>query len=185
MPVFIMERNRMNYREDPSLVNIGRITSAVGLRGELRVILYAEDSENLHVDSKLYLDNRGAESTATVKALRMQKGRPVIRLSGVDDRTAAEALRNTEIYIPEADLAELEDGEYYIRDLIGLAVFDQASGQTIGTVADILENTSQSVYVVKRQDGRELLIPAVPAFEREIDPARGVITVELIPGFLE
>ena len=175
----------MKYREDPSMVNIGKLTAAVGLKGELRVLLYAEDSENLHTDSLLYLDCGGRESSARVTAIRLQKGRPVIRLEGVSDRSAAEALANAEIYIPEDDLAEPEEGEFYIRDLIGLAVYDRASGQTLGTVEDVLTNSPQPVYSVRRPDGRELLIPAVDACEREIDPERGVIEVELIPGFLE
>ena len=167
------------------MVNIGRLTAAVGLRGEIRVLLYAEDSENLHVGSRLFLDCKGQESSKDVAAMRFQKGRPVIRLEGVTDRTAAEALSNAEIYIREEDLAELEEGEYYIRDLIGLQVYDRASGSTLGVVEDVLDNTPQAVYVVRRTDGSELLIPAVEAFEREIDPERGIIEVELIPGFLD
>ena len=175
----------MAVRDDATMVNIGRLTSADGLKGEIRVLLYAEDSANLHTGSQLVIDRKGEEITAEVTAVRMQKGRPVIRLEGISDRTAAEQFTNAEIYIPEADLAELDEGEYYFRDLIGLAVYDRASGQTIGVVEDILDQTAQAIYLVRRPDGKELMIPAVEAFEREIDPERGVIEVELIPGFLE
>lgn len=175
----------MALKEDNTMVNIGRLTSAVGLKGEIKVLTYAEDSENLHEGTVLYMEKGGTITTAEVTGIRFQKNRPVIRLENVTDRNGAEALRNMEIYISEEDLEELPEGEYYIRDLIGCEVYDRASGRTLGKVDDVLQNTAQSVYRVLDENGKEILIPAVEAFEREIDPERGVIEVELIPGFLE
>ena len=163
----------MALKDDNTMVNIGRLTSAVGLKGEIKVLTYAEDSENLHEGTVLYMEKG------------FQKNRPVIRLENVTDRNGAEALRNMEIYISEEDLEELPEGEYYIRDLIGCEVYDRASGRTLGKVDDVLQNTAQSVYRVLDENGKEILIPAVEAFERDIDLERGVIEVELIPGFLE
>lgn len=175
----------MALKDDNTMVNIGRLTSAVGLKGEIKVLTYAEDSENLHEGTVLYMEKGGTITTAEVTGIRFQKNRPVIRLENVTDRNGAEALRNMEIYISEEDLEELPEGEYYIRDLIGCEVYDRASGRTLGKVDDVLQNTAQSVYRVLDENGKEILIPAVEAFEREIDPERGVIEVELIPGFLE
>lgn len=175
----------MRLKDNSEMVEIGCLAAAVGLRGEIRVTLYAESSENLHEGTILYMEKDNKINKLEVTALRYQKNRPIVKLSGVADRTAAEALRNTEIYIREEDLAELPEGEYYIRDLIGCEVYDRASGRTLGRVEDVLQNSSQSIYQVKDQNGKEILIPAVDAFERDIDPERGVIEVELIPGFLE
>lgn len=175
----------MTLEDNREMVNIGRLTAAVGLKGEIRVLTYAEDSVNLHEGAVLYMEKDGKIMQREIQALRMQKNRPVIRLEGVADRNTAEALRNVEIYIPEDALEELPEGEYYIRDLIGCEVYDRTSGRTIGTVDDVLQNTVQSIYRVLDPDGKEILIPAVDAFEREIDPERGIIEVELIPGFLE
>lgn len=175
----------MSLKEDKTMVNIGRLTSAVGLKGEIKVLTYSEDSYNLHEDTILYLEKNSTITKYRVTALRYQKNRPVIRLDGISDRNAAEELRNLEVYIPESELEELPEGEYYIRNLIGCQVFDRASGRILGVVEDVLQNTAQSVYRILDDQGKELLIPAVEAFEREIDLERGVIEVELIPGFLE
>lgn len=175
----------MGLKDDKTMVNIGRLTAAVGLKGEIKVLTYAEDSENLHEGTLLYMEKNHTIETAEVIGLRYQKNRPVIRLAGVANRNDAEALRNVEIYIPEDDLEELPEGEYYIRDLIGCRVYDRASEKELGIVDDVLQNTSQSVYRVLSDEGKEILIPAVDAFEREIDLERGVIEVELIPGFLD
>lgn len=175
----------MALKDDATMVNIGRLTAAVGLKGEIKALTYAEDSENLHDGTLIYLERNNTIEKYTVTSVRYQKNRPVVRLKGVTDRNGAEALRNMEIYISEDDLEELPDGEYYIRDLIGCQVYDRASERTLGVVDDVLQNTSQSIYRVISEDGKEILIPAVEAFEREIDLERGVIEVELIPGFLE
>lgn len=167
------------------MVNIGRFSAAVGLRGEVRVTLYAKDSENLHVGTVLRADTKDGGRTFDVLALRMQKGKPVVKLAGIESREAADGLRGLEVYISEDELAELPEGEYYFRELIGLCVYDRASGRNVGILNDIIEGAAQNTYEVKTEDGREVLIPAVDAFVKEIDTAAGIITVELIPGFLD
>lgn len=166
------------------MVNIGRLTAAVGLRGEIRLQLYAGESENLQEGAELYLEESGGQAYR-VLALRYQKGRPVVRLEGVADRDAAEALRMKEVYLPEEALKELPEGSFYVRDLIGLSVYDRASETTVGRVAEYIDATAQSVFRVTAEEGKDILIPDVDAFVKEIDPERGVIEVELIPGFLE
>lgn len=175
----------MSLANDKTMVNIGRLTKAVGLKGEINVMTYAEDSENLYEGAQIHVDFKGKDQLMEITAIRYQKNRPVVKLNGVNDRNGAEELRNCEIYISEDDLVELDDGEIYIRDLIGLEVYDRFSEQTLGVVEDIISNPTQDLYCVKAEDGREILIPAVDAFEREIDLERGVIEVELIPGFLD
>ncbi|MBR0374904.1 MAG: 16S rRNA processing protein RimM [Mogibacterium sp.] len=165
------------------MVNIGRFSGAVGLKGEVRVTLYAKDSENLHEESTLRVDGPSGEEVYRVLGIRYQKGRPVVRLDRVTTRDAAEALNGREVYIHEDDLVPLPEGEYYFRDLIGLRVVDRQSGEDIGVLEDIIENPAQNIYVVVR-DNREVLIPAVDAFVKEIDPAQGVIWIELIEGML-
>ena len=195
-------------------VAIGRAGSPSGLRGEFRVTLYAYDSDNLKEGKVLLLKHvknvaggtapvaaeeqktaRGsvplakAESgiRAAISSVRFQKGRPVIRLEGFDDRTSVEPLRNMEISIEASDLEELPEGEHYVRDLIGCRVVDIAGGgeKEIGILQDVLQNTAQSVLDVKTAEGRSILIPAVDAFLRKIDEEAGLIEVELIPGFTE
>jgi len=174
-------------------VAIGRVGSPSGLRGEFRVTLYAHDSDNLKEGKVLLLNHvknaAGADSEirAAISSVRFQKGRPVIRLEGFDDRTSVETLRNMEISIEASDLEELPEGEHYVRDLIGCRVVDIAGGgeKEIGILQDVLQNTAQSVLDVRTAEGRSVLIPAVDAFLRSIDEEAGLIEVELIPGFTE
>ena len=182
-------------------VSIGKITAAVGIRGEVRATLWSHDANNLKEGKVLLLNH--AEKTAghgdrppgqnftigfsaRIERIRFQQGKPVLKLEGTDDRNAAEALRNFEISIRAEDMEALPEGEHYVRDIIGCRVVDiAASGREIGILRDVIQNTAQSILEVETPEGRTVLIPAVDEFMRSIDEEAGVIEVELIPGFVD
>ena len=103
---------------------------------------------------------------------------------GIDDRNAAEAAKGTELFITEEDLPELPEGQFYIRDLIGMEVEEQG-GSFHGVVTDVLQNTAQDIFEVKRDDGKTVLIPKVDAFVQKIDGKERLITVTLIEGLTD
>ena len=167
-------------------VLIGRVGSPVGIKGEDRITLSAQDSTNLKEGKVLLLERAGKTVSAAVKRLRYQKDRPVVKLEGIDDRNAAEDIRGMEVSISASDLEELPEGEHYVRDLIGCRVIDAAAdGKEIGILRDVIQNTAQSILEVETAEGKSVLIPAVDAFLRSIDEEAGMIEVELIPGFLD
>ncbi len=174
----------MKSREASELVNIGRIGSSVGLRGEVRVTLYAHDSDNLKEGKVLLLKHAKKQLEAECISVRLQKNKPVIKLEGISDRTAADELRDMEIYIYEDQLEELPEGEHYVRDIVGFTVHDIASGKDIGKLTDVIQNTAQNILEVETPEGKQVLIPAVDAFMRGIDDENKLISVELIPGFI-
>ncbi len=166
-------------------VLIGKVGSPVGIKGEVRITLYAQDSTNLKEGKVLLLERAGKTVSAAIKRLRYQKDRPVVKLDGIDDRNAAEDIRGMEVSIHASDLEELPEGEHYVRDLIGCRVIDMADGREVGVLTDVIQNTAQSILEVGTPEGRSILIPAVDAFLRDIDEEESVIRVELIPGFLD
>ena len=168
-----------------NMINIGKITSSVGIKGEVRVTLYAGESDNLVKGAVLTLTAGKAKLVYEVQSVRYQGGRPVVKFAEVPDRTAADTLRNYEIYIPEESLAELGEGEFYIKDLMGFAVYDRAGDAVIGKVSDYIRNTAQCLFEVETEDGRSILIPDVDAFVKNIDGEKKTVEVELIPGFLD
>ena len=187
----------MKNRETEELINIGKIGSSVGLRGEVRVTLYAQDSGNLKEGKVLLLKNTEKTLEAKCTGVRHQKDRPVIKLEGIADRNAADELRGMEVFIHEDQLEELPEGEHYVRDIIGYKVIDLAGRTEIGRLSDVIQNTAQSILEVERPAGTygsaddeakrrpdTVLIPAVDAFLKRIDDDNKVIEVELIPGFI-
>ena len=185
-------------------VLIGKVGSPNGLRGEVRITLYQHDSTNLKEGKVLLLkharNQKGNASAdgdicAEVQRVRYQKDRPVVKLEGIDDRNAAEAIRGLEVYIQADSLEPLPEGEHYVRDIIGCRVIDIAAsdddgesevagGREIGVLRDVIQNTAQSILEVETTEGKTVLIPAVDEFMRRIDEEEGIIEVELIPGFI-
>ena len=108
----------------------------------------------------------------------------ILKLEGIDDRNAAEKARGSELFITEADLPELPEGQFYVRDLIGMTVIDAENGNEIGEVRDVIQNTAQDIFDVKTREGKQVLIPKVPEFIIDIDAETRTIKVKLIEGLI-
>ena len=145
----------------------------MGIKGEVRITLYAQDSTNLKEGKVLLLERAGKTINTVIKRLRYQKDRPVVKLDGIDDRNAAEEIRGMEISISASDLEELPEGERYVRDLIGCKVIDISDESEVGILRDVIQNTAQSILEVETSEGKIVLIPAVDAFLRGIDEEAG------------
>lgn len=161
-------------------IKIGKIVNAVGLKGEVKVYNYSDSEEIYERTPEIYAGDR----LLKVQNVRMQKNMVILKLSGIDDRNAAEAAKGTELFITEADLPELPEGQFYISDLIGMEVEEQG-GSFHGVVTDVLQNTAQDIFEVKRDDGKTVLIPKVDAFVQKIDGKERLITVTLIEGLTD
>ena len=160
---------------------IGKITSAVGLRGEVKIYNYSDSPDIYSTAGAVYVN----DDLMNVKSVRTQKNMVVLGLEGIADRDAAEKLRGREVFVTEDDLPELPEGQYYIRDLIGMEVLDSESGEQIGVVRDVIQNTAQDIFDVKTTEGKQVLIPKVPEFIIDISLEKKQILVKLIEGMRE
>ena len=123
--------------------------------------------------------------TYTVAASRNHSGRLLVRLQGVNDRTAADELRGTHFLIDSADVEPSDDpDEFYDHELEGLAV-RTVGGEDVGVIAEVLHAPGGELLSVKAPDGREILIPFVTAIVPVIDVAAGVVTVDPPDGLLD
>lgn len=160
-------------------IKVGKIVNAVGLKGEVKVYNYSDSSEIYEITPEMYV---GSE-LLQIENVRLQKNMVILKLEGINDRNAAEAAKGRDIFITEDDLPELEEGEYYVRDLIGMTV--EEDGNILGKVTDVLQNTAQDVFEVERKNGKQLLIPRVDEFVLDIDLDTRKIKVKLPDGLLE
>ena len=159
---------------------IGKITSAVGLKGEVKVYNYSDSTEIYENTPEIYV----GEERMGVRSVRTQKNMVVLGLEGICDRDAAEKTRGRELFVTEEDLPELPEGQFYVRDLIGMEVFSE-EGQRLGPVTDVIQNTAQDIFEIEMEDGRKVLIPKVDAFVLGIDGQQRRITVHLQEGILD
>lgn len=160
-------------------IKIGRIVNAVALRGEVKIYNYSGYRERYEELDRIIIENEEYE----IEKVRYQQEMVILKLSGIDNRNAAEAMKNKDVYITEEDLEELPDDTFYIRDLIGLEVVDD-SGR-IGVIKDVLQPSSQDVYVIQTDKNQDIMIPAVKEFVKEVNLEEKYIKVSLIEGMLE
>ena len=168
---------------DPErLILLGEIGSAHGIRGEVNIRTFTEDPADIAAYGPL--SDKAGKRTFNIAAVRVTGKAVIARLQGVDDRTAAEKLRNTGLYVQRSQLPELEPGAYYYEDLAGLAAVDPG-GAVLGTVAGVVNYGAGDLVEISRPGEREtLLVPfteeAVPA----VDLETGRVTV-VLPAFAE
>jgi len=166
-------------RKTTEKILIGKIVNAVGLKGEVKVYNYSDSPAVYEETPEIYVD----DVLMRVRSVRMQKNMVVLGLVGIDDRNAAEKAKGSELFITEADLPELPEGEYYVRDLIGMeAVLEDDSH--LGTVTNVIQNTAQDIFEVETDEGKQVLVPKVPAFVLDIDLGSKRVTMRLIEGMM-
>ena len=163
---------------------IGQIVAPFGVRGQVKVRAYTAHVEHLRRRIRVvYLGDERREYPLT-GVIEHKPGLLVLSLGGVTDRDAAESLRGAEVAIRERDAAPLEDGEYFIHQLYGLAVVDE-QGAEIGRVREVLETGANEVLVVTRPDQPEALIPMIHDVVQELDIVGGRVVVRLVAGLLQ
>lgn len=167
--------------ERPSdLVDVGQVSGAYGIRGELRIRPYSAEADVLLNVRNWWIGLPGWHEVAVLQA-RRHGDEVVARLKDVADRDAAEALRGAVVRVSRDCFPVPEEGEYYWVDLIGLAVFNMR-GEWLGTVAGLMDNGVHPVLQVEADvpDGRkkERLIPFVDRYVGKIDREDGKIVVD-------
>jgi 16S rRNA processing protein RimM len=171
---------------DPLRVELGRIVGAHALAGEVRVRWFGDGPENLLGADFLFL----AESREDPEARRYavlgggsgRSGEVRLRLSGVDDRNGAEALRGSLILIDPGALEPLDEDEFYWHELVGCGVETEA-GEAIGVVRELWNTGSHDVLVVAGARG-QVLVPTAREIMKHVDLAEKRIVIEVIPGLL-
>jgi 16S rRNA processing protein RimM len=135
-------------------VALAAVAGAHGLKGELRLKLFADGAESLARHSHLYVGGR----EVAVRDVKDGGKVAIARFEGISDRAAAEALRGQLVEIDRDTLPPLAEGEYYHADLIGLPCVDEA-GQSLGTVVAVENFGAGDLLEIERPDGKRSLIP--------------------------
>lgn len=177
----------------PHFLPIGKIVAAQGMKGEVRVYPESDFPERFLAPGTRWLLRLHSPQPEPIQLMRGRyldgKGLYVVQFAGVTDRTQAEALHDCQLFVPEGDRPPLEEGEFHILDLIGLAVFDQATQTLIGTVVSIIQAGNDILEVQRDQaDGKPLqrvLIPFVEAIVPIVDLPQRRIEITPPPGLIE
>lgn len=172
--------NQMNNQgslqtSEPEFICIGKIHRAHGIRGDVVMDPMTDFPERIRRGKTVYVGD--SYQALTIARVRDKAPYLLIGFKEIEDETAASAFRNTYVFVKTADLPKLPDGEYYFHQLIGLEAIS-VNGEHVGILSEILETGANDVYVIKKDDGTEELVPDVPQFIRLIDVDKHIIQID-------
>jgi 16S rRNA processing protein RimM len=166
---------------EPRFLVIGEVIKPHGVRGEVRVLPHTDLPERFGWLEEVYVGREDLQPIA-VEGFRLHKQWILLKLAGYDSREAATALRGAWLQVPREAAVPLEEGEYYIYQLEGLAVYTEA-GEHLGELVEVLETKANHVYIVRGARG-EILLPDTDEVIVDVDLEAGTMTVHLLPGLL-
>ncbi|MFA5449743.1 MAG: ribosome maturation factor RimM [Clostridia bacterium] len=152
------------------MLTVAQVLKPQGLRGEIKILALTDQAENLYGIKAIYIEDK----EYAVEKIKADGVFAYIKLSGIDDRDSAEALRNKMITVARDSLPPLEEGRYYIADLIGLEVYIEDN--FAGKLTNILQHGSADIYCVAGD--RNFMFPAVGAVIKLTDIANGRIVLD-------
>lgn len=161
-------------------IECAKIINTHGCRGGMKLESWCNTPEELTALKKLYLFENGEYSAKKVKKASVFKQFVIAELEGVDDMDKAMTLKNKILYADRADF-ELDEGEYFIADLIGLNVIDAENEKIYGRLTDITNRGASDIYIVETENG-ERMIPT--EFVVKTDVNTGVF-IKVIPGLVD
>lgn len=166
------------------LLQVGVITTTHGVRGEVKVFPTTDDASRFQELKSVMLDTGKEMRTLEIAGVKFFKNLVILKFKGIDDINEVEQYRKKGLYVTRENAVALEENEYFIADLIGLQV-QTSDGEALGEIADVLQTGANDVYVVRRQDKSDLLIPAIRDCIKSVGIPEGMMTVHLLPGLLD
>ena len=162
----------------------GKILGAHGVRGVMKIESWCDSPKVLAAQKRIFIAEKdGSYREASVVSSSVSGSIVLMSIDGFSDRECAQAMKNTVLYLKREDIP-VKCGAMLIADIIGLPMIDMDTGKTLGTVKDITDSVASRLYVVEAENGKEVLIPDIKEFIKEIKPDVGVF-VHLIPGFFD
>lgn len=166
-----------------SYYEIGVILKPQGLKGVVKVKPFTDFlKERFSKGSIVYLEQNNQKVKYTVSSYRLTKGDVYIAFEGYEDINKIEAWRGQTIFVHEDHIHALKDSEYYIRDLLGMKVFQETI--EVGEVSDVYTYTNDDILVVKRKGLKNALIPLREEFIETVDLKNKKVVIKAVEGLL-
>ena len=164
-------------------LRVGVITSPHGIHGEVNIFPTTDDPQRFKMLKKVIVDTGKDKIEMEIGGIKFFKNMVIATLSGIADRTQAEKFRSADILIEREDALPLGEDEYYVCDIIGFKVTTD-EGNELGILDDVLTSNANDVYVVKKPDGKEILIPYTKECVLSVDLDSKNIVVHLLKGMI-
>ncbi len=164
-------------------LEIGQIVNTFGIKGMVKVMPFTENIERFSKMKTVYVKNKKENKKYEIEEVKYHKNMVLIKFKGIENPEQADLLRQSYLLVDRADEEPLEEGTYYIVDMIGLKVYTE-EGELLGILEDIFNTGSNDIYVVKNELGKQILLPSIPDVIKKIDMPNKKVIVHLLPGLV-
>ncbi len=167
-------------------LKVGKIVNTHSLKGEVKVISSTDFEEERFKKGSELLITRGNQliREVVVQSYRNHKNFLLVKFEGIDSVEEAEKLKNLQIKIDSDEVGELEENEFYFHQIIGCEVFDE-NDKNLGEIIDILTPGANDVWVIKGENGKEILIPYIEDVVKKIDITSKKVNIEVMEGLID
>ena len=164
-------------------LEIGQIVNTFGIKGIVKAKPFTDDIKRFDNLKTVYIEKNNTKKEYEIEEVKYHKDMVLIKFKGVDTVEQAELLRNAYLTISRDSVEKLEEGRYYIVDMLGLEVYTDEQ-VLLGTLDDIFNTGSNDIYVVKDKQGKQILLPAIQDVIKQIDMENRKMIVHLLPGLV-
>ncbi len=170
-------------RGEPEYLVVGSLRRAHGVRGDMVMEVLTDFPERLKPGTAVFVGP--GHVRVEIERVGTHSEGMLIKFAGVESPEATERYRNKTVYVTTADRPRLPKGQYYEHQVLGFAVVEEETGETIGVLSEIMRTGATDIYIVERRDGSEVLLPVIPSVVLALDADRRMIRVHLLPGLIE
>ena len=164
-------------------LEIGQIVNTFGIKGFVKVNPWVDDVTRFDDLKKVYIKIRKEQKELEIEDVKYHKNQVLIKFKGIENIEQAQSLRNAYLEIDRKDAIPLEEGQYFIADLLESEVFSD-EGEALGVLDDIYNTGSNDIYVVKNELGKSILLPGIPEVIKKVDIENKKIIVHLLKGLV-
>lgn len=166
-----------------SELQVGVITQTHGIKGEVKVFPTTDDASRFKNLKEVIMDNGKERRNMEIEGVKFFKQYAIIKFKGYDSINDIEKYKSAKLYVTRDNAVRLRKDEYFIADLIGMEVVTE-EGEPFGRMKDVVVTGANDVYAVEREDGTEVLLPAIKECVKKIDMDLGQITVHIMDGLI-
>jgi len=160
---------------------VGVITTTHGVRGEVKVFPTTDDPQRFKKLKQVILDDGKEQRELEITSVKFFKNLVILKFKGLDNINDVEKYKQADLLVTREHAVPLNEGEYFIADLIGLkATSDE--GEDLGTLTDVIQTGANDVYVFSKEGTQDLLVPKIPDCIKNVNIEAGTILVHLLPG---
>ena len=163
------------------LLRVGVIANTHGIRGEVKVFPTTDEKERFKYLKKVILDMGKEQRVLEIQSVRFFKNLVILKFKGIDNINDIEMYKGKDLLVTREDAVPLEEGEYFIADLLDLDVYSDED-EKIGVLYDVMQTGANDVYVVKTEEGKEILLPAIDECILDINLEESRMTVHIMEG---